>query len=208
MADDQYHSAFPSRERGTGGEDEKDNKSSSPRGEVNKLPLHAGAEPLQFKYARQLRREMTEAEKVLWEHLRARRFLNLKFRRQHPILEFIADFYCHKLKLIVEADGKYHEEDDATYYDSERTKDLKRYGYFVIRFSNEEILNEMDNVLEQLKGFVARLRKTSPQTPLHQERGFQGQSKDSAENLNSSLKSTPSPRGEGRGEAKKYGDQS
>ena len=200
MLDDQTNSAPLSRMRGAGAEDEKGKKPPT-------LPLHAGAEPHQFKYARQLRRDMTEAEKVLWEHLRARRFLNLKFRRQHPILEFIADFYCHKLKLIVEADGKYHEEDEATYYDSERTKELKRYGYFVIRFSNEEILNETDSVLGQLKELVARLKDTSPQTPLHKERGFQKQSKDLAENQNASQKPTPSPRGEGRGEVKNRGDK-
>ncbi|MDZ7718566.1 MAG: endonuclease domain-containing protein [Balneolaceae bacterium] len=191
MADDQKHSAPLSRGRRAGGEDEKGKKSP-------KLPLHAGAEPHQFKYARQLRRDMTKAEKVLWEHLRARRFLNMKFRRQHPILEFIADFYCHKLKLIVEVDGEYHEEDDATYYDSERTKELKRYGYSVVRFSNERILKNIDEVLVELKELVTRLRKTSPQIPLQQERGFRGQSIDSAEIHITSQKSTPSPRGEGR----------
>lgn len=94
---------------------------------------------------------MTEAEKVLWEHLRARRFLNLKFRRQHPILDFVADFYCHEHKLIVEADGKYHDEDDSKYYDTERTKELQGYGFSVIRFSNFEILNDIEGVLKQLK---------------------------------------------------------
>ncbi len=94
---------------------------------------------------------MTEAEKVLWEQLRARRFLNLKFRRQHPILDFVADFYCHEHKLIVEADGKYHEEDNSKYYDTERTKKLQRYGFLVIRFSNREILNNIKGVLKQLE---------------------------------------------------------
>ena len=92
-------------------------------------------EPYQFgKYARQLRREMTKAEKVLWERLRARRFMDLKFRRQHPMLGIYADFYCHKKTDCGSRDGKYHEEDDATYYDSERTKELKRYGYSVSFF--------------------------------------------------------------------------
>ncbi|NBC64478.1 MAG: DUF559 domain-containing protein [Bacteroidetes bacterium] len=133
-----------SRGRGVGGEGGKDEQST-------KLPLHAGAEPHQFKFAKRLRQEMTEAEKALWEQLRARRFLNLKFRRQHPILDFIADFYCHEHKLIVEADGKYHEEDSSTYYDTERTKKLQRYGFMVIRFSNREILNDIEGVLKQLR---------------------------------------------------------
>lgn len=133
-----------SRGRGAGGEGEKSKRS-------NQLPLHAGAEPHQFKYAKQLRQEMTEAEKVLWEQLRARRFFKLKFRRQHPILDFIADFYCHEKKVIVEVDGEYHDEDDVEYYDNERTKELKRYGFSIIRFSNKEILNDLDYVLVKLR---------------------------------------------------------
>lgn len=133
--------------RGAGGEGDKSKRS-------NQLPLHAGAEPHQFKYAKQLRQEMTEAEKVLWEQLRARRFLNLKFRRQHPILGFIADFYCHKYKLIVEVDGKYHEKDDVEYHDSERTKELNNNGFSVIRFSNKEILNGLDRVLARLRNHL------------------------------------------------------
>ena len=189
-----------SRGRGAGGEGGK-------RKDLQNIPLHAGAEPHQFKYARELRREMTEAEKVLWDHLRARRFFNLKFRRQHPILEFIADFYCHELKLVVEVDGKYHEEDDAAYYDSERTKELQRYGFTVVRFSNDQILSNVDGVLRQLSDFVARLRKASPQTPIQMERGFRSQKMNSQHKPNQSSKISPSPRGEGRGEVKKKGDQ-
>ncbi len=171
------------------------------------LPLHAGAEPHQFKYARKLRRKMTKAEKLLWDKLRARRFMNLKFRRQHPILEFIADFYCHQLKLIVEADGKYHEEEDTAYYDSERTKELQQYGFTVVRFSNKEILSDLDDVLSRLRKVVDILRMTSPQTPLHLERGFRSAMIDTTCKPEQSPKPTPSPRGEGRGEVKKKGNQ-
>jgi very-short-patch-repair endonuclease len=190
-----------SRGRGAGGEGGKGK-------DLQNIPLHAGAEPRLFKHARELRREMTEAEKVLWKHLRARRFMNLKFRRQHPILEFVADFYCHELKLVVEVDGKYHEEDDAAYYDKERTKELQRYGFTVVRFSNDEILNDVENVLRQLSDFVARLRNASPQTPLQMERGFGADTIEPVQKPNQSSKPTPSPRGEGRGEVKKKGDQS
>lgn len=150
MANNRDKATPLSRGRGAGGEGEQGKKSP-------KLPLHAGAEQHQFKYAKQLRQEMTKAEETLWEQLRARRFLNLKFRRQHPILNFIVDFYCHKLKLVVEADGKYHEEDDTQYYDSERTKELQKYDYSVIRFSNEEIMNDLDSVLKQLRKRVKNL---------------------------------------------------
>lgn len=101
---------------------------------------------------------MTKAEKVLWEQIRGRRFLNLKFRRQHPILDFIVDFYCHERMLIVEVDGQYHKEDDIEYYDSERTKEFERYGFSVLRFSNEEVLNDIIGVLSELR---KRLKKLS-----------------------------------------------
>ena len=144
-----------SGERGPGGDGKKGRN-------LPKIPLHAGAEPHQFKYARELRREMTEAEKILWEHLRARRFLNLKVRRQHPILDFIADFYCHELLLIVEADGGYHEERDVKYYDKERTKEFNRCGITIVRFTNEEILNDLDRVLKSLKATVVKLKSDLP----------------------------------------------
>ena len=83
--------------------------------------------------------------------------MNLKFRRQHPILDFVVDFYCHELKLIIEADGKYHEDDDAQYYDSEREKELKRYGFSIIRFTNGEILNDIDGVFKRLRKQVKSL---------------------------------------------------
>lgn len=125
---------------------------------LSKIPLHAGARPHQFKHAKKLRQEMTKAEKVLWEQIRGRRFLNLKFRQQHPILDFIVDFYCHERMLIVEVDGQYHKEDDIEYYDSERTKEFERYGFSVLRFSNEEVLNDIIGVLSELR---KRLKKLS-----------------------------------------------
>ncbi|MCC5906400.1 MAG: endonuclease domain-containing protein [Balneolaceae bacterium] len=200
MADNSKNSTPLSGGRGAGGEAENGKKPP-------KIPLHAGAEPHQFKYARQLRREMTDAEKVLWQHLRARRFLNLKFRRQHPLLEFIVDFYCHELRLVIEADGEYHNEADSKYYDKERTKEFKRYGVTVIRFTNEEIMNDIDGVLKKLKKTVITLKSTSPQTQLHEESGFRSQSSDSTQPSTKATKSTPSPRGEGRGEVEKKGDR-
>lgn len=167
MTDDQNQNtdkqATLSGGRGAGGEVEKN--------PTPNIPLHAGAQPHQFKHARELRQEMTEAEKVLWDHLRARRFMDLKFRRQHPLLEFITDFYCHELKLIVEVDGGYHEKDDVQYYDEVRTKELKRYGYSVIRFTNNEVLDDIEGVINELKNKVNTLKSTSPQTLSSEERG-------------------------------------
>lgn len=119
------------------------------------LPLHAGAESHLFKNAKELRKEQTNAEEILWTYLRSRKFLNLKFRRQHPILEFIADFYCHELKLVIEVDGKYHQTDEMNYHDQERTKVLMEMGYQVIRFTNEEIFSEISEVLDRLEEVVS-----------------------------------------------------
>lgn len=89
--------------------------------------------------------------------------MDLKFRRQHPLLKFIADFYCHELKLIVEVDGGYHGDDDVQYYDEERTKELQRYGYSVIRFTSDEVLGDIEGVLNELKNKVNALKSISPQ---------------------------------------------
>jgi very-short-patch-repair endonuclease len=72
--------------------------------------LHKGAGGDVFWYARTNRKGMTEAERILWFALRGRRLLGFKFRRQHPIDDFIADFYCHEKKLLIELDGGYHQE--------------------------------------------------------------------------------------------------
>ena len=67
-----------------------------------------GATPLIFERANQLRKHQTESEKLLWEILKNKRMLGLRFKRQHPIDKYIADFYCHSLKLVIEVDGKIH----------------------------------------------------------------------------------------------------
>jgi len=94
---------------------------------------------------------MTRAEKVLWGKLRSNRFMNLKFRRQHPILNYIADFYCHEIRLIIEADGGYHNRPETKLLDKARTNEFKRFGITVIRFTNQEILKDKNGVLETLK---------------------------------------------------------
>ena len=102
--------------------------------------MHIGAKPDLFKYAQEMRKNPTETEKILWTILKKIRFEGYIFRRQHPIDIFIADFYCHKLKLIIEVDGDIHESDYEKEYDDGRTGELEKYGIKVIRFTNEEIL--------------------------------------------------------------------
>jgi very-short-patch-repair endonuclease len=118
------------------------------------LPLHAGANPYLFKYAKDLRKRQTDAEKIVWEMLRDRRFQNLKFRRQHPIFDFVADFYCHSLKLIVEIDGGYHDLPEQVRYDQERDQYFEEYSYNVMRFPNKDVLFDLKSVRKRLREYI------------------------------------------------------
>ena len=97
-------------------------------------------------YARQNRREMTESETVLWNALR-NEFRGIKFRRQHPIGDYIADFLCLKAKLVIEVDGGYHDKPQQQLEDQWRTEFLQSKGYRVIRFTNEEVLGNTNETL-------------------------------------------------------------
>ncbi len=88
------------------------------------------------------------AESVMWEHLRTMK--GLRFRRQHPIGDYIADFICLKKKLVIEIDGGYHTSQEQRYNDSVRTDDIERMGYSVIRFTNEAVLYNTQQVLLDL----------------------------------------------------------
>ncbi len=109
--------------------------------------------------ARAQRRQATDAERLLWQHLRGRHLKGFKFRRQVVIEPYIVDFVCLDAKLIIEADGGQHTEQ--TVYDSRRTARLETMGYRVIRFWNHEILKELYSVLEQIQS--ALIEAPSPQ---------------------------------------------
>ncbi len=116
--------------------------------------MHKGAPSSIFVKARILRDNMTSAEMRLWEYLKNKQLEGFKFRRQHPIHLFIADFYCHELKLIIELDGGYHNEEDQILKDKERTELLKFQDVSIIRFKNEEIENDIEKVLSEIKSFI------------------------------------------------------
>jgi very-short-patch-repair endonuclease len=97
-----------------------------------------------------LREEQTTAEKVLWDKLRDRRFLDLKFRRQFPIEGFIADFYCHDERLIVEIDGSVHNEPEQMLRDENRDAALRKLSIKLLRVSNHEVFEDIDAVLRQI----------------------------------------------------------
>lgn len=101
------------------------------------------------KTAVTLRREMTHAERILWDNLKDRRLAGLKFRAQHPLHRFILDFYCPALHLVIEIDGEIHSYQ--TEHVEERTRFLKAIGYRVLRFQNEEVIHQLPTVLQRIK---------------------------------------------------------
>ena len=100
--------------------------------------------------ARVLRNNMTRAEIILWSRLRERKISGYKFRRQQPILDYIVDFYCPELKLIIEADGEIHSLNENSEYDRKRDNILKINGYRIIRFTNLEIVTELDSTINKI----------------------------------------------------------
>src|SRR3989338_7277223 len=99
--------------------------------------------------AKLLRRNLTDAEQKLWYHLRAHRFMGRKFKRQKPMGRYVVDFVCLEEKLIIELDGGQHAE--SVEYDHVRDSWLRSEGYTVLRFWNNELMNEMNGVLEQIR---------------------------------------------------------
>jgi very-short-patch-repair endonuclease len=97
--------------------------------------------------ARRLRRDSTDAEKLLWSRLRSRQLEGAKFVRQLPIGPFVADFACRSLMLVIELDGGQHADNPA---DAERTAHIEAFGYHVIRFWNNEVLSNPDGVLQMI----------------------------------------------------------
>jgi very-short-patch-repair endonuclease len=99
--------------------------------------------------ARALRKSQTDAENLLWYHLRDRRFMDLKFRRQRPVGKYIADFACVELGLVIELDGGQHVEQIA--YDMQRETDMQALGFRTLRFWDHEVLKETDAVMEKIR---------------------------------------------------------
>ena len=110
--------------------------------------------------AKTLRANQTEAEQRLWYHLRAHRFMALKFKRQKPMGCFIVDFVCVEQRLIIEIDGGQHGEQAE--YDQHRDAWLRSQGYTVLRFWNHEVMQQMEGVLEQIRSTIALSPSPSP----------------------------------------------
>ncbi len=106
--------------------------------------------------ARLMRREMTAAEMVLWKAIKDRQLCGLRFRAQHPVSQFVLDFFCPICKLVVELDGGVH--DCQSEQDEARSAHLRSYGYHVIRFRNEEVMSSLPEVLEGILQAAAARR--------------------------------------------------
>jgi very-short-patch-repair endonuclease len=111
------------------------------------------------KLARELRKNQTSAEALLWDLLRDRKLLGFKFRRQHQVGDYVADFYCREAQLVIECDGSAHHGNESWQHDQNRDIYLVSQGLRVMRFGNEEILTDIDRVLSEIAARLAKGRQ-------------------------------------------------
>lgn len=116
-----------------------------------------GASSAIVKRAEELRNKMTEAENILWKAIHINEW-KLTFRRQHPIYKYVADFYCHAVKLVIELDGGIHEEEVVKRYDVDRENILKDLGLSVLRFKNEQVIKNTPQVLQVISETISKLK--------------------------------------------------
>jgi HrpA-like RNA helicase len=150
--------------------------SLSPRGRVGEgasggadasknLPRHSLLPEVLLTHARDLRKNATDAENLLWQLLRRNQILGFGFRRQHPVGSYILDFYCHQANLAIELDGGQHAEDAQRAHDDKRSDWLKAQGITVLRFWNNEVLTNIEGVLQSLYNWLSEQSTTSIPSP-------------------------------------------
>jgi very-short-patch-repair endonuclease len=154
---------------GRGYEDQKLVLSMVYLGKSIEKDMFYGAKPKLFIFAREMRKSYTKAEKILWEELKRYRKQGIIFRRQHPIDIFIADFYCHASKLVIEVDGDIHDTPDNIDYDIGRSAELDKFGITVVRFKNEDVISDVNTVLIKINEIIS-----GNHPPLSRERGTEG----------------------------------
>ena len=124
--------------------------------------MHYGATMEIFQIAERLRRDMTATEKIIWDKV-CKNQLGVRIRRQHPVWKFIADFYCHEVKLVIEIDGGVHFRSENKEYDISRDIILKEFQIEIIRFTSDEVINEPGNVIEKIKRTIETLKQKMAQ---------------------------------------------
>ena len=112
--------------------------------------LHYGASTDLIDLSKTLRKRMTPAESVIWQELRRRNIAGYRFRRQHAISNYVVDFFCFEKAIVIEIDGGIHDEPENQEKDANRSAELDRLGLKVIRFKNEEVLNDMETVIKKI----------------------------------------------------------
>jgi very-short-patch-repair endonuclease len=129
--------------------------SEKQEGKLQKTGTFYNANPTIFQFAESNRKNLTEAEALLWARLKNKQLKGYKFRRQHPLGAFILDFYCHKAALGIEIDGGYHNRRLQKEYDEQRTVAImEEIGINIVRFTNQDIFNNMDFVLKQIESYL------------------------------------------------------
>jgi very-short-patch-repair endonuclease len=126
--------------------------SQSPKVEAGgtEAGMHYDAEPEPFVFAKELGQKETKSENILWNRIKNRQLLGLKFRRQHPINKYIADFYCHEVKYVIELDGEYHSDLEQAKYDFNRDAEMRELGIYVKRIKNDFILLDLENTINEI----------------------------------------------------------
>ena len=115
--------------------------------------------------SRQLRKDMTDAERRLWAKIRMKQLKGYQFYRQKPIGDYIVDFFCPRAKLVIEVDGSQHSSDEMTEYDRIRDEYMKSLGLRVLRFTNTDILTHIDGVVESILENMEVLEEKIPLSP-------------------------------------------
>jgi very-short-patch-repair endonuclease len=128
---------------------------------MNRKYLDRGTNSNLFQFARQNRKISTEAEEFLWKHVRGRKLRGFKFRRQQPMGNFILDFFCLEMNLAIEVDGGYHDEEKQKLYDEIRAEELAELHVTILRFTNDEVINNVDVVLQMIRRHLGPARGTS-----------------------------------------------
>ncbi len=127
---------------------------------ANKSNLYGYNNKLQ-PLANKLRKNMTKAEACLWKYaLSARKLQGHQFRRQRPVLNYIADFMCKELMLIIEVDGITHHFDETAVKDEKKTKDLQEAGFKIVRLTDDEVLNNINGVVQYLENVIAEIERS------------------------------------------------
>lgn len=117
--------------------------------------MFLGADKMIFQRAEALRKSQTQTEIILWNYLRQKP-LGYKFRRQHPLSYYVADFYCHSLKFVIEIDGGVHQDRDVAVNDIERQRNLEAAGIRFLRFIDQQVLYELENVITIIENDIKR----------------------------------------------------